>query len=318
MPFARSITVRAPASIANLGPGFDVLSVAIAGLYDIVKVSVTSGNGSVTVRCKGYAVPSGKDNVAHVVASTFLEHFNIRNVNLEVEVLKGVPPSSGLGSSGATCAATAYALVKLFKLDVGEEALLEVAASGEAFVAGSPHYDNVAASLFGGINIIDVVGKKVFRFKPRCEIPVAVVIPATPWRIPGRKTEYARSLLPREVPLELHVKQLSSLAKLVYALFTGDLKLLGEAVNSDFVVEPHRAKLIPYYHELKRLALEEGALGFNISGAGPSVFFVHRSAEEAEAVGRTLVKFLGERGVEASLLVTRVLDRGAEVVGESA
>uniref|UniRef100_A0A7C4NMT9 Homoserine kinase n=1 Tax=Ignisphaera aggregans TaxID=334771 RepID=A0A7C4NMT9_9CREN len=306
--------VKAPASIANLGPGFDILAMAIEGLYDVVEVEVSDGEGIVDVKTEGiFSVPEGPENVAYRVAKSFLDYYSITNIDLRIKVVKGVPPASGLGSSGATSAATAYALAKLLRKDINESELLRLAAEGEALVAGTPHYDNVAASLFGNIVLIDLDKGKVYKIEPRIPIYIAVVLPKTPLRT-DKKTGLARSVIPKSIDLHTHVKQQSSLAKLIYALMVGDIKLFGEAISADFVVEHHRAKLIPYYYELKELALKLGALGFNISGAGPSTFFVHKSYKEALSIGEKLISFLKDKGVNSDLLVTRISDKGSEVI----
>lgn len=309
------IRVKAPASIANLGPGFDVLAMAIEGLYDVVEVEVSRGSGAIDVDVEGYPdIPRGSNNVAYQVVESFLKLLNIRNFDVRVKVLKGVPPACGLGSSGATAAATAYALSRLFsEKRISDEDLIKIAAEGEALVAGSPHYDNVAASLFGGFVLVDLDKKRVYKVKPRKDIYVAIVIPKQAVKT-ERKTGLARSVLPNYIGMDTHVKQVSMVAKLIYALFTDDFNLLGEAISTDFVVEPHRAKLIPYYYELKKLALSLGVKGFNISGAGPSMFFIHEVYDDALIIGEKLISFLNDKGVYSDLVITKVSEKGAEVI----
>jgi len=310
------VVVKSPATIANLGPGFDVVAAAIEGLYDVVEVSVLPGGGEVIVESRGFNVPSGRYNVAYHVAKHFIERYlEKRSVDIHIVVNKGVPPACGLGSSGATSAAVAFALSVLFKdVHLSVRELLELARVGEAFVAGSPHYDNVAASLFGGFIILDLLNLKVYRYTPRRAIPVGIVIPRLPHTSEFRKTAYARSILPAEVALEAHVKQASTLAKLIYAILTEDLRLLGEAVSTDLIVEPHRSKLIPYYHELKQLALSEGAYGFNICGAGPAVFLIHEDPAKLRAIVEKLRLTLQLKGVEAEALTTFISSRGVDVI----
>jgi len=310
----KKVAVKAPASVANLGPGFDVLAVAIEGLYDIVEVSLTTGSGKVYVTSQGFDIPSGEGNVAYHIARHFMEKHSISNHDLYIVVKKGVPPASGLGSSGATCAATAFALNVLFDAGLEEEALLKLAGIGEAFAAGSPHYDNVAASLFGGLVILDLVHGKVFKYVPKRRIPIAIVMPKLKNLTAIRKTEYARSILPKHISLEVHIKQSSALAKLLYGILTEDLKVFGEAISTDYVVEPCRASIIPFYSEMKKLALSEGAYGFNISGAGPSVFIVHEDVVAVARIGEKVKSLLNERGVEAHAFVSYVSPKGAEVV----
>ncbi|MEM4953719.1 MAG: homoserine kinase [Desulfurococcaceae archaeon] len=308
------IVVRAPASIANLGPGFDVLAVAIEGLYDQVKVRITEGSGRVHVAVEdSETVPEGPGNVAYHVAKRFLEYYSIDGLDIHIKVSKGIPPNCGLGSSGASSIATAYALAQLLRRNTSELEILMIAAEGEAFTAGEPHYDNIAASLFGGVVLIDLVNLRVHRIKSSLPVYIGILTPRN-ITTTSKKTEAARSVIPRAIDLSNYVKQISVVAKLIYALMTDNMELLGESISTDFVVEPHRSKLIPYYYELKELALKHGALGFNISGAGPSVFFMHRSRFEASIVAEKLRSFLEERGISSDTFVTKVRERGVEVV----
>ncbi len=306
--------MRAPASIANLGPGFDVLAASLEGLYDVVEVSLSPGSGEIRVESRGLDVPSGEGNVAYHVAKRFAEEFSLDSCDIHISVSKGVPPASGLGSSGATSAATACALNLLFDAGLSEEDLLRLAGVGEAFAAGTPHYDNVAASLFGGFVILDLARGRVFRHVPRRKIPIAIVTPRVGELQGVRKTEYARSLLPEQVSLEAHVKQSSSLAKLLYGILTEDVRVIGEAASADYIVEPRRARMIPFYEDLKRLALSEGAYGFNICGAGPSVFLLHENAAAAARIAERVRAYLVERGVEARSFVSHISPRGVEVL----
>ncbi len=308
-----SIIVEAPASIANLGPGFDVLAMAIAGLRDRVRIVVEPGGGNVYVASIDPRIPGGKGNVAYAVASKVIEEYSLHDMDVYILVDKGIPVSAGLGGSGATSAATAYGLSMILGLGLSRRELLELAGVGEAHVVGKPHYDNVAASLFGGIVIVDPYKLEAHVVKPRKEIWIGVVVPEE--RDVDYKTRRARSILPENISLELHVRQSASLVKLVHALHVGDLSLLGEAVSSDYIVEPYRSKLIEHYWELKKLALSSGALGFNIAGAGPSVFFIHESRLGAISLCRKLVSYLASRGVKASFHVSTVSSHGVRVVG---
>jgi homoserine kinase len=298
-----------------LGPGFDVMAVAIEGFYDLVRITAFPGDFWIHVESNGFGVPSGEENLAYHVAKHFIEKYLKRkDIALYITVKKGVPPGSGLGSSGATSAAVAYGLNALFGLGLKEDDLLELAGFGEAFVAGAPHYDNVAASLLGGFILLDLIEGKAFRYVPKKKIPIGIVFPRVPGLSSTRKTAYARAVLPRTIDLETHVKQTSALAKLIYGILTGDLKVVGEAISYDIVVEPHRAKLIPHYYELKQMALSEGAYGFNICGAGPSVFLIHEDHEKLKTIVYKLLDFLRSRSIDAEAFVTSVSIKGAEIV----
>jgi homoserine kinase len=309
----RRVIVKAPASIANFGPGFDVVATAIEGFYDVVEVSLSPGTGRVFVEAYGFDVPSGEGNVAYHVARSFLDKFSVREYDVYITVKRGIPPSRGLGSSGATSIATAQALNTLLNTNLDERELLYPAGVGEAFTAGSPHYDNVSASLLGGFVILDLARGVVLRHVPRKRIPIALIIPETV-QVAYRKTAYARSLLPRQIDLDTHVKQSSSLAKLIYGILTEDLKVLGEAASTDYVVEPSRARMIPFYSDVKKIALDEGAYGVNISGAGPSIFILHEDVERLVEIGEKVRDHLSKLGVRVDVHITFISQKGLELI----
>lgn len=286
---------------------------AIDGLYDVVEVALSKGKGSINIEVEGFDVPSGPNNVVYHIAKTFIDNYGLTDIDLYIRLVKGVPPSCGLGSSGASCAATAYALAQLLHKDIDEYELLRLAAIGEAMVAGEPHYDNVAASLFGGVVLIDLLKGRVYKIRSNTSAYVSVIIPKDIIRT-ERKTKFARSILPRSIDLDTYIKQSSVIAKLVYALVLDNTELLGEAISVDFIVEPYRSKLIPYYYELKELALGLGALGFNISGAGPAMFSIFRTYEKAIDVSEKLISYLRNKGLNAEFIVTKVNEKGVEVI----
>ncbi len=290
------ILVKSPASIANLGPGFDILAIAIEGSHDKVLVEPLE-EPRIMVDADG--VPPGRDNAAYAVAEHMLGR-HCPAYGVRIRVWKGVPVSAGLGSSGATSAAVAYALNELFGLNLASKDLLEAAAEGEYLVAGARHYDNIAASLLGGLVVIGRhAGLGVLRLEP-LGVWFGIIVMRSEEE---GKTGLARSLLPKHLRLEDHVKQASAMASLLASVHMNDPVLFGRAVSIDYVAEPVRKTMIPLYDELKEAALKEGALGFNISGAGPSVFIVHNDRDEAERIAAELVQRLSSNGVDAEPLV---------------
>jgi len=308
------IVVEAPASIANLGPGFDILAMAIHGFRDLIELTIKPGSGKISIRVEGIKVPEGKENTAYGVIKEAIKRYHLHDIDFHVKIIKGIPPALGLGSSGATAAATAYAISAAIGLSLSAKELVKLAGAGEAIVAGTPHYDNVSASILGGIVLIDPVNISIYKIKPKTTFWIAILSPNTP-RSP-RKTFVARKLLPKKVDLSLLTKQLASVSKIIHALHVGDLETLGEAISSDYIVEPARAKLIPKYWDLKKIALENGALGFNIAGAGPSVFSIYRTEDEARETGNLMLNYLKESGIDAKLYITKVSEHGVRIVGD--
>ncbi len=311
----KSILVEAPASIANLGPGFDILAMAVKGLSDRVKIEVREGYGDIYVNVVGdQSVPGGRKNSAYAVVEKFLDMYHVNGYDIYVTVEKDIPVSAGLGGSGATSAATAYGLVELFNVKYDKRLLLELAGVGEAHVAGAVHYDNVAASLFGGIVIVDPRTLEVYSIKPRRSFWIGVIIPEK--RDKQYKTLKARSVIPSEVELKLHILQSASIAKLIHALYEGDLKVLGKAISSDYVVEPKRSILIEEYWTIKKIALSNSALGFNIAGAGPSVFFIHQSRRKTKELCVKIKEYLRQKGIDTSFFILTTSSNGVKVIGK--
>jgi len=312
---SKSITIEAPASIANLGPGFDILAMAIDGFKDKVQITIKPGSNKISIKVENSDIPENENNVAYGVIKEAIRRYELHGLDFYVRIVKGVPVAYGLGSSGATAAATAYGVTLLTGLDLRPQDMVKLAGAGEAVVAGAPHYDNVSASLLGGVVLIDPTTLKVYKISPMIKFWIAIVLPNIPRK--DRKTQLMRSILPREIELHTHIKQSANIAKIIYALQFGDLETLGEAISSDYIIEPHRARLIPGYWELKKIALENGALGFNIAGAGPATFSIYKDKHDAQRVGRKLLKYLSSIGISASLFITRVSSSGVRIVGEN-
>ncbi|MGC9201711.1 MAG: homoserine kinase [Thermoproteota archaeon] len=306
-----SLKVEAPASIANIGPCFDIASVAISSFKDEVEVEVKEGNGNVEVEVVNETLPGGNQNTAYGAAKSIIESYNINNLDVLIKVKKGIPVAAGLGSSGATAAAVTFGLSRLLNINLSDEEMVYHAGNGESIVSGAPHYDNVSASLFGGIVLVDPSTMKVIRLNAP-NFYLALITPKI--KFGNFKTKLARSILPNAVDLRTYVVQSFQVARLVVGILNNNLKLIGEAVSSDFIVEKERSKLIPFYWEAKKLALSEGALGFNISGAGPTVFAVCSRESTANKVAKAVSGFFISHGIAASHCVTTPSQFGAKVV----
>ncbi len=275
---------EAPATVANLGPGFDVFGLAIDGYHDTVKAEEDEGIRIVT----DDPVPTDpRRNTAGLVALEMTRRFDLPGVTIEIE--KGVP-TGGLGSSAASAVAAALAIDKEFGLGLEEPELLRLAAEGERAAAGEPHYDNVAPSLLGGF----VVWRSPEHHAKLTPPPDLRLITATPThvKVPTRK---AREALRRQPPdLPDVVENLSAVALMVHAAHEGDAETFARMMNVDRISEPVRKRFIPGYDELKEKALEAGALAFTVSGAGPTVVAACLK-EDAEDVEETLREATDER-----------------------
>ncbi len=307
------VLVTAPASSANLGPGFDVFALALQKPSDRLRITAES---SPTFRLKlrvasDPPLSSSRENAAYAVSESIAKEFGVRaNVTLTLE--KGVPVGVGLGSSAASGVAAAVGMNRLFGLKMNDSELLLQAGRGELVSSGTVHYDNVAASFAGGFVIVSD-GKKpvVRRFAAPTSMRLCLVTPTI--SLPPRKTEFARSILPKQVELRKLVHNLSMASLIVYGFARGDIDSIGEGMR-DEVIEPARSGMIPAYEQVRSSALRAGASGVCISGAGPSMLAVidQTRARPARVLDAMLNAFK-RSGVSAEGFVTVVGD-GARVV----
>ncbi len=268
----RRVVAEANASTSNLGPGYDVLGIALDVMRDTVE-ACKSDSQTVTLEVEGLQADTislePTRNTAGRVALEFFERY--RTSGFRLKVTKGVPPGSGLGSSGATAAATTVALDRLLGLDLSEDELVGIAARGEIATAGAPVADNVASAILGGFVIIrSYQPLRVLHFKAPKSLALALALPKA-----GKKTtEQFRAILPTEVPLNKVIENLGATSCVVAGLLTDDIALAGSGMMGDQIVEPVRARCYVGFEEARNAALAAGAAGVFLSGAGPSVVAV--------------------------------------------
>jgi homoserine kinase len=292
---------RAPSSTANLGPGFDVFGLALDAYYDEVMIEKV---GSKIVLESEDDIPLNiKENSAGLATLNLCKDYGIDD-GLKVTIKKGIPAGYGLGSSGASAAATVKALDALYSLNLSNEELVRYAAKGEEAAAGSIHYDNVAASLLGGFVIVRSKPLRVIKLEPP-DLTLCVAVPNIP--TPKMKTSVSRSVLPDKVSLKSMVANLANASMIIAGFMLKDTSLITEAIN-DVIVEPARAKLIKGYEQVKRRALDAGALALTISGAGPSLIaFV----DDAKKVKEAMLEGFNEVGIDADVIICKPDKDGA-------
>jgi homoserine kinase len=303
----------APASIGNVGPGLDVLGMAVTGPGDRVTAERTTARG-VEVADPGHPeLPrdAGK-HASGIAASQVLLRAGAESTGVRLTVEKRLPLSGGQGGSAASAVAGAVAVNRLLGDPLDFLELLACALEAEAAVAGR-HADNLAPALLGGITLVrsmdpmDVVSLPV---PPSLRVVLAQ---------PGQRlrTAEAREVLPRFVTREAAIAQMANVAAMVAAFASGDLALLGRALD-DQIAEPARAGLLPGFVEAKAAALAAGALGGSISGAGPTSFYLTDSDARAEAVAKAVHLSYESRGIRCVARVARVAPLGALGLGGDA
>ena len=303
------ITVRAPATIANVGCGFDVLGLCLTEPYDTVRLTRTERPGLHIQHLDDYDLPTDPNrNVAGAALLALLREVP-EPLGFEVEITKGIRPGSGIGSSAASAAGAVVAANALLGNRFSPKELIDMAMYGEAVASGVRHADNIAPAICGGFTLVravlpvlDVVAL------PAPALWVAVVHPQF-----EVKTREARAVLPAAVPLPLAVRQWANVGGLVAGFLTHDCELIARSLD-DYIVEPARASLIPGLGDAKRRALEAGALGGGISGSGPSIFMLNKDEATARAAATAMGAVYEKMGIDFHLHVGPIASQGARVV----
>jgi len=316
----RSVRVFAPATVANVGSAFDVLGFALEAPGDTVTARESSAPGVRVIEITGDdgRLPhDANKNTASVSSLALLRHLQSRyperygDKGIELIVAKGLPIGSGLGSSSASTVAAVVATNALLGNPLERADLLPFAMEGERIACGSAHADNVAPSLLGGFVLIR-------SYDPLDIIPLpsptsawaTVVTPSVELR-----TEDARKVLKRTVPLAQAVSQWGNVAALVAGIYRNDVALMGRALE-DRIVEPERAQLIPGFTEAKRAALDAGAAGCTISGSGPSIFALSASEDEAARIAKGMLAVFEAIALPAMSHISRINPHGARIISE--
>lgn len=300
--------VFSPASVSNVGPGFDSFGFALEEPGDVIEVR-TNKTGEVRIKNitgdNGRLPRDAKENTASVAVSSLLKKLNA-DFGVDLIIRKKMPFASGLGSSAASSVGAAFAVNCLLKNPLSKDDLIFHALDGEKISSGSiAHADNVAPALYGGFTIV------------RSLDPMSIVNIAFPEELSCMiifphmeiKTKEARKILPVKVPLKDAVKQSANAASLVASIYKKDFALLAASLK-DYFAEPLRAKLIPCYEPLSSFVLSTGALNFNISGSGPAIFAFYEDEKKMQEAGRKIKKWFSKSSLDVTLYYSRVNNNG--------
>ena len=295
----KSVTVRAPCSTANLGPGFDVFGLALDAFYD--EVTVTKKGKGITIVSSDDIPLDPKNNTAGLVAKEMKKKEKLTG-GVEIKIRKNIPPGFGMGSSAASAAGCAIAINKLYNLKLNQNQLVSYAGIGEKASAGSIHYDNVAASVLGGFVIVDSSPLSVIRIEAPKDLILCVAVPKM--KVPKKKTKVSRSVIPKTVKLSDSITNLANAANIVAGFLNKDSSLIGKSVE-DVIVVPARKHMIPGFNNVKNNALRAGAFGVTISGAGPSVIAFASKKQNLTKIGAAMKKGFKSAKVDCDIVICK-------------
>lgn len=307
----KSIKAFAPATVANVACGFDVLGFAVEYPGDEVTLTLKDEPGIVIksiIGDEGKLPLNADENTVSLVIQEYLNHIG-SNQGVEIELRKLMPLKSGLGSSAASSVVGVYALNKLLGSPLTDHELLPFAMEGERLACGSAHADNVAPALYGGFVLV------------RSYEPLDVVQLPTPEKLYATiihphvevKTQDARNILRKEVSLTKATQQWGNLAGLMVGLMKSDYALISRSLE-DVIVEPVRSLLIPGFNEAKKVALDAGALGASISGSGPSIFALSDNEETAQKIGKAMKEVYQKWEIDSDLYISKVSQQGPRII----
>lgn len=304
-----AVRVFAPASVGNVGPGFDVLGMALSGMGDTLSINRSKNAGIVIEQITGDGgkLPiDPKENTAGIAVQAVLDQLKIKAgviLNLHKEI-----PGSGLGSSAASAVAGAYATNLLFGEPLTKTELLPLAAIAESKVSGALFFDNIGPSMMGGVTWSHPETKAV---KPLGSIDQAVIIVATP-DFPVLTRE-ARQVLPKSVPMSDFISNIAYASMIAWSVAKNDVIHFGQSIQ-DRMAETARKSLIKGFDEVKAAALSAGALGCSISGAGATVFAVSNNQKRGKTIAAAMQAAFAHNNVKAQVRVTSMDCDGARVI----
>lgn len=303
-----SLTVRCPATVANLVCGFDILGLALNDPSDIMEVKLIDEPTVIIHNRDEFNLPTeAAKNVAGVVFLSAMEKSGTAK-GFEVTIEKHIKPGSGIGSSAASAAGAAVAANKLLGNIFTSDEVVQLAMNGEKLASGVKHADNIAPCILGGVSLVRSIHPLDIISIPSPDLHVTVVHPQIEVR-----TSDARQILKHQVSLKDAIRQWGNIAGLVAGFLKSDFDLIGRSLE-DVIIEPVRSILIPGFDELKLKCREAGALGGGISGSGPSVFMLSRDENTAVAVEQVMKGIYERIGIDYHTYVTKINNKGVEII----
>ena len=306
----KSIRVFAPATVANISCGFDVLGCCLDNVGDEMQISLSDKPGVRITKIDGADLPLATNkNVAGVAVIALLEALNDTTTGVDIEIYKKIKAGSGIGSSAASSAGAVWGVNELLGKPFTPQQLVAFAMVGEELASGNPHADNVAPALLGGFTLVRSYDPlDVLKLNTPENLYMTIIHPQI-----EVKTADSRRVIKNNVSLKKAITQWGNLGGFITGLYTNDYDLLGRSLD-DVIIEPLRSILIPKFEEVKAAAITNGALGAGISGSGPSIFALSKGKETAEKVAKAIEKIYSPTGITFDIHVASINDKGVTVI----
>ena len=307
----KEIRIFTPASVANVSCGFDVLGFCLAPVGDEMVIRMTDKQGVKITKIEGQDLPLDvKRNVAGVAAQAMLAK-HPANCGFEIEIYKKIKAGSGIGSSAASAAGAVFGINELLGKPYNTHDLIQFAMEGESVASGSAHADNVAPVLLGGFTLVRSINPvDVIKLPSPSELMAVVLHPKI-----ELKTMHAREILKNNVTLKKAITQWGNLAAFISALYTEDYGLMSRSLV-DEIVEPMRSLLIPEFETIKKAVLNAGALGFGISGSGPSVYAFAKGVDTSNNIAEAMKSKIEQLGIDFEIYVSAINNQGIKIISD--
>jgi homoserine kinase len=304
----RTVKILAPATIANMVCGFDVLGLALNKPQDVMELTLSAEAGIRIAHNDIYNLPTiPEENVAGVALLELMQEID-KGYGFDLIIEKHIKPGSGLGSSAASAAGVVVAANHLLGNIFTKEDLVRFAMAGEKLASGVKHADNISPGIYGGVTLIRSIFPLDIISLQAPPMFVAVVHPQI-----EVKTSDAREILRKEVALKDAIKQWGNIAGLVAGLMKGDYGLISRSLE-DVIIEPVRSMLIPGFDEVKKKSVYAGALGGGISGSGPSIFMLCEKEDTALTVEKIMKNIYDSTGLKYYTYVTTINNEGIRII----
>ena len=306
----KKIKISAPATVANLVCGFDILGMALNDPQDAMELTLLEEPIVKIKHTDGYGLSEiTEQNVAGVALQALMEAYN-KPIGFEVTIHKTIMPGSGLGSSAASSAGAVVAANMLLDDYFTKDQLVQFAMNGEKLASGVKHADNISPCIYGGVTLIRSIHPLDIIPLSSPQLFVTVVHPQI-----EVKTSDSRQILRKDVQLKDAIKQWGNIAGLITGFLKEDYNLIGRSLE-DVIIEPVRSILIPGFNDVKRQCKEAGALGGGISGSGPSIFMFNKDEQTANQIKNIMEDIYKKLGVDFRCYVTTVNNEGVKVISD--